>query len=347
MTASSDQDSMPVAFISVADDQLPGYGDSARHICTRHDVDPDATGWPETTGIKATELVQERIGAASLFVGIYQRDAKFVSVNGSGADGSSLNATEFELAAACELLKREDVFCFIQKCATRSQGLELMLRKFEQKYTAHEFESEADFKLLLDQTVKAWRSRAPAADRGYGFSIQIECPDRYGVLASLADRIFREGGNIMRAEHRNQHGRSFIRVIADWPLRFEIDHKTIAAVLAKALKDLSGRDDASVSVVPLTDGVRTVTNRSVFKIMFWDGPGVAERLFAVMASERVSVVESQLVTIPATPQLGRLELVIDSGGAPDNLLSLIQDKLKKQPNVFIVERSTERGQWWY
>ena len=342
------QESMHVAFISAGDDRNSSLADSARRVCTRYDIDPDAIGWPHPLGADSAEFVRERIAAASLFIGIYQTDVHAVPLPGANGSPSEINTTAFDLEAACKLLKKRDVLCFVQKGAERSRALEDLLEEHEDRCQVHEFDEQRDLKLILDQVVKAWATdRLPVAEKGPVLSIQVECRDRYGVLARLADRIFRERGNILRAEHRNHLHRSYIRFIARWPPHEQLDPTALRETLARALEEYFGEGDAAVTVTPVVDEEDMVTARTIFRVMFWDGLGVAERLFGVFADERVSIIESQLAAIPASPALGRLDLIVDSDGLPDSTLGLLQDRLKTQPHVFLVERSTERGKWWY
>src|SRR6202521_3566020 len=62
----------------------------------------------------------------------------------------------------------------------------------------------------------------------------ISCPDRKGEVATIADFVYRHGGNILHADgHADEESRLFL-------MRVEVDHKDIDSDLAdKHLTDFA------------------------------------------------------------------------------------------------------------
>jgi hypothetical protein len=350
MRVTKSQESMPVAFISMTEDAFALYGDDVRRICSHNGIDPDGFGWPDPVGAESATYVRGRIASARLFIGIYQMHVQDVRVIDPDNSDQTVSSTAFDLATACRLFKRSDVLCFLQRNVERSEELEEILLLHKRSYEAHEFDDQRDLWRSIDAAVKQWMiENFPGPERGSVLSVQVECRDRYGVLARLTERIFQEGGNILRAEHRNHLHRSFIRIIVSWPVRETPDPATVKGKLEQALEELFGVgiEDGRVVVAPVIGLDGTVETRGIFRIMFWDGRGVAERILAVLADDKLSIVESHLATIPTSPALGSLELMVNAGGSHDDRLGLVQNRLQREPNVLFVERSTERGKWWY
>lgn len=343
------RDSMPVGYISMTD-PFSSLGDDVRRICSRNAVDPDAFGWLDPVRAEWPAHVAKRIANSRLFIGIYQNDVRNTRVPDPGGTSPHASSTELDLATACRQFKKADVLCFVQRDVDRSRELETLLERYRKSYEKHEFEAHQDLLPALDKAVKQWveiNVRAP--ERGSVLSVQVECRDRFGVLACLTDRLYQKGGNILRAEHRNHLQRSFIRVIVNWPVREKPDPTALKGELEQALGELlgAGGENPRIAVEPIVGGDGTVLTRGVFRVMFWDGRGVAERIFGVLADDKLSIIESHLETIPTSPALGRLELMVNAGGSRDERLSLIQNRLQGEPDVLLVERSTERGTWWY
>ena len=338
--------SMPIAFVSTSGPGLASLSDGIRLICGRYEIDPDALGWGEPVTLDSARGVQERIEASSLFIGIYGTDDSYSSRRFDSEDGSR-NVAAFELEQACDRLDRFSVLCFEKKGTEMPSELTELLDRHERSITRCAFEEQRDLVLAADKRIKEWRRNQDHQERRSVLSIRVECRDRHGVLATLADLVFRDRGSILRAEHRNHLHRSEIRVIVSWPRSESIEPGALKVRLEKALETLFGVADASVTVTPILEREGVVETRGIFRILFFDGAGVAEKIFGVLADDQLSIVESRLLTLPGTPPLGRLELAVNAGGSKDERLSVIATRLEAQPNVIQVDRSTERGEWWY
>jgi len=348
---STTQESSPVAFISALADDVARLKEASKLPCFRHGIDPNAFGWPQPIRAETLEYMKDRISSADLFIGIYRKEIDQRTVGGPHGGTPSTTCSQFDLTVACEHLPRESVLCFVEAGDSRSREVDRLLHEHRRAFTIYEFEDARGFALVLDQALRRWITRvseaaiSPPADTV--ISIRIECRDRHGVLARLAEKIFREGGNVMRAENRVHLNRTHLQLIASWPRQVDVDAAELRGSLEQALEGLFGEKDATVTVSPIVDQEGVVTSRGLFRVLFFDGAGVAEQIFRVLAQEELSVVESNLATIPASPMIGRIDLWVNASGSEDARLGLVWGRLNEQPNVITVERLTERGRWWY
>lgn len=336
-------------FISSRQNETKDLRSLAFRPCIRNGVDPFLFEWDVAPAEEIVEYLTKRISDRHLFVGIYKKEygQREVPLPGSG---ELVSPIEFELRTAIQHMGRENVMLFVQKGHQREADLESMLAGKVYK----EFESENEFSLLLDETIKSWKGlqedkKRPIVPDSKVVSVSVDCRDRSGILATIYRTLFTQGGNVLYSRQTAHLGLATTRVIVQWEQRAEYPQEdALRAALSQNLATLLGVDtykEISISSIPSNEGL--IQAKGFFKIELFDGPGIAERIFAVFAKDSVSIIESQLDQVSTAPPIARFSIVTNATNMTSEMVNITATKLKSLAGIFRVDAYVKFGEWWY
>lgn len=340
---------MHKVFISSRQNETKTLRPLAFRPCLRNEIDPFLFEWDVAPAEEIVEYLTNRVKESHLFVGIHKKEYGNPEIP-FGENGELISPIDFELRLAIQYIGRENVRLFVQKNDERETALQSMLANKVYK----EFESENEFALLLDEAIKDWKSRREDKERpiisdSQVVSIAVTCRDRPGVLASLYKVVFIHGGNIVRSHQTTHLGLASIRIIAEWSHRTDYPQgDLLKTMISQNLDSLLGRDAyKEVSISRMVDKEGLITAKGYFEVDFFDGPGIAERIFTVFARDSTSIVESSLEQITDTPPMAKFLIVANATNISREKVNMLADGIRGLAGVFRVDAYVGLGSWWY
>lgn len=340
--------SMPRVFISCFPTDPSILRSLAFKVCVRNGVDPSFYHWDISPGRETAEYLRRRIEESDLFVGIYDEEYGKKSVPLDDTE-DLVSPIDFELQMALKVLDKSNIRLFMRETDNRDSDLNKMLLNRD----CRSFSSDNEFALMLDEIVKDWRAwldhkakQAPVGLRT--ISISFECRDRVGIMAAIYRVLFIQGGDVIRSRQTTHLGIANATIIAQWHQGADCPgEEFLREVVAKELHALLGDAPVDVEVVRIITQDGEIKAKGFFEISFFDGPGIAERLFSVFAKHSTSVIESHLLQVSDTPPIAKFVIVANATNISQQQISHISHELGGLAGVFSVESYLRIGSWWY
>jgi Domain of unknown function (DUF4062) len=329
---------------------LPAEMDSLRIMastsCIRSSLDPYTFDWELAKNGLPESYLQRRMEECQLFIGIYEKDYGQRALH---LDGENVSTIDFELHTALRVLGPENVLLFARKVDQPDADLNRML--IRSKLDVTHFDQDLDFGLLIDEAVKKWVNYQADRDRRLAprtISIRLDCRDRAGILAATYKIVFIHGGNVARSRQTTHLGTTSATVIAQWQAGAEYpSEETIHESLQRELHALLGETAVTLEVVRIITQDGEIKAKGNFSILFFDGPGIAERIFSVFARSSTSVIESHLIRVSTTPPMARFIVAVNATNISHEKINHLAREMKEQAGIVAVEAHMEIGSWWY
>jgi predicted amino acid-binding ACT domain protein len=329
---------------------LPAQEDTLRKMafqsCVRSGLDPYSFDWE--VGASPEGYLQRRMEDCHLFIGIYEKEYG-QRIVGSQDSEERISAIDFELQAALRVLGSRNVLLFARKGDHRDADLNRILARTKLDVTL--FDRDLDFNLLIDEEVKKWRSWhayrvSQATPRTV--SVKLECRDRSGILAAVYKTIYVHGGNVVRSRQTTHLGTANATIIAQWQEGAEYPREeAVRESLQHELHALLGETTGALEVVRLSTQDGEIKAKGNFSVLFFDGPGIAERIFAVFARSSTSILESYLTQVSVTPPMARFVMDVNATNITHEKVNHLAQELRAQAGIVAVEAHMEIGSWWY
>ncbi|HEX7182330.1 MAG TPA: DUF4062 domain-containing protein [Thermoanaerobaculia bacterium] len=331
---------------------LHAEGSSLRALaftsCVRSGLDPYFFDWELVKGASALEaFLERRLEECQLFIGIYEKEygKRILHLKDSAEKISPL---EFELQVALRVLGPKKILLFARQVDDRDADLNRMLVKT--KLHVVPFEKDPDFGLLIDEALKEWQASQAFQVRHAPrtISTKVECRDRVGILAAIYKTIYIHGGNVVRSRQITHLGIASATVIAQWAEGAESPkEEVIRESLQRELHTLLGEETGTLEVVRVIAQDGEIKAKGNFSVLFFDGPGIAERIFSVFSRSSASVLESHLVQVAANPPMAKFLIAANATNLSHEKINLLTRELKGQAGIVSVEAHMEMGSWWY
>jgi predicted amino acid-binding ACT domain protein len=335
-------------FVSCHGGEAQALRASAYQACLRSELDPYFFDWELAKGSASEAFVERRMKECALFIGIYEQDYGPRLVQLTESTGL-VSALDFELQVALSVLGPKNMILFARQGADRDADLNRMLVKT--KLEVRTF--ERDFDLLIDEAVKEWRRSRVEPMHPRTLSIKFACKDRPGILAAMFKAIYTHAGNIIRSRQTTHLGIANATVIAQWHEFAEFPtEEAVRESLLHELHPLLGGEiealDQTLEVIRIIAEYGEIKGKGHFSVLFFDGPGIAERIFSVFAKSSTSVLESHLVQVStAPPYMAKFVIVVDATNIPHEKIRHLARELRTQAGIVSVESLMEIGSWWY
>lgn len=336
--------SIPHVFVS-CQEGADSLRKMAYQSCLRSDLDPYFFEWDLATGAFPEAFLERRMGECRLFIGIYEQDyGKRIIQTGDSSE--KISALECELQIALRVLGPKNILLFARGVGERDAELNRML--VHAKLDIKPFDRDLDFALLIDEEVKKWQTQQAQPRHPKTLSIKLECKDRTGILAGIYRAIFFHGGNVVRSRQTTHLGMVNILAIAQWQEFSEHPTEdTVRQSLLHELHSLLGEETGSLEVVRIIAEYGEIKAKGNFSVVFFDGPGIAERIFSVFARSSVSVLESHLTQLSNTPPMASFFVSANATNISHEKIHHLARELRTQAGIVSAKAYMEIGSWWY
>ncbi|MFN0173050.1 MAG: ACT domain-containing protein [Saprospiraceae bacterium] len=301
--------------------------------------------------------ITERIKGCDLFIGIYGKSYGKGQFPSTDPLSEPLSLIDLELNIALKHLKPHQIIIFRQNLEEEEldERLKSMFLPFKQ---FNYFEREIDLILDLQTQIKIWldsetilASKEVTSNQQL-LSITLRGKDQTGLLVRIFKVIVNLGGNVIQAKQDVYSKIATSRIISEWTLHNILeDRESLKMQIIKELGGLYGQSK-TLEIDLIIDELKSyegdVRSKTRLKVEFFDGRGIAERIFRELSNESLNVLESNFQQVTANvPIIGEFIIVFDSTESDKKKIDNVAEKIRKCPGVIRVERIVMEGNWWY
>lgn len=343
------------AFISFEKSEMLFQHSEIARKCMFHELDPMDSN--DLKGNFNADDIVESIKKCNLFIGVYGKKygKKRFTVEGRS---EPISLIELELKTAINTLGLANVILFRQDGDEDDLEDDLKNMLLPHKNIL-EYRSEVEFLNGLEEQIKYWlenERHLPKNVLGTEkelLKINFRGIDKRGLLERMFRTIINLRGNAIQTKQSIYSGNTSVQIISEWtkesiPPGVDKVKNYISSEL-KMLYSTKEINELTLEVTKLKDALDgAIQSKACFKIEFFDGKGIAERIFRELHIENINVLETSFVQITNyAPIIGEFTIVFDSSEYSRADIETIAKKIEKFPGIFKVNRNVEFGSWWF
>ncbi len=344
----------PNIFISALKGEMEIYREKASMVCLNEGLIPNIIKWEEQDMETMGAHAEHRVTQCDLFIGIYGNNYGEKNVIVPGSEGIKDSSIGIEFQSAWKHLGEASTKLYAKDLMSREPDLE-KITTHGCKYVNDEIEFARDFSTYLskwnDKRLGLERDSAPAENLR---SIDIQCSDKEGLLATIFQALTTQGWDIIRAKQTLYQRDADIKAMVKWKKKAGglPESEDIEKAIKGGITDCSNKktsESATINIVQIKKEIcEVVRERGRFIIQFYDDQGMAELLFTVFSSANVGILESELEAISEDrPKISRFDIVANLTNVEPSTKKDLADNIRDVSGVIHVEEKREIATWWY